>query len=156
MKIERQRGILPESGINAKFTSHDVLCPGFAPNPFLCFCFGLGVFLFWSFFGWSECTPFFRSPEKGQRRRDDNKTNIFAFEGGGGPGGGLGGREERFFRGQRHDNKILNVQIFIVEKFCCHCAGSYFGRSECTPFCSSPENQHQRKGNNNNSKRHLM
>ena len=45
-----------------------------------------------------------------QRRRDDNKNKIIAFE-----GGRFGGREENrpktlfFFRGKRHDNNILNV-----------------------------------------------
>ena len=29
-----------------------------------------------------------------------------------------------FVGGKRHDNKILKVHIFIVENFCCHCAGS--------------------------------
>ena len=48
-----------------------------------------------------------------QRRLDDNKNKIFAFEG----WGGLGGREEKsslvFFHGKRHDNKILKVEILL-------------------------------------------
>ena len=62
-----------------------------------------------------------------QRRRDDNKNRIFIFE----RGGGTGDREETlsktlcFFCGKRHDKKVLKVQIFIVEKFCFHCAGSW-------------------------------
>ena len=51
-----------------------------------------------------------------QRRRDDNKNESFRFL----RGGGLGGREENrpkrcffCFRGKRHDNKILEVQILL-------------------------------------------
>ena len=53
-----------------------------------------------------------------QRRRDDNKNKIFGFFG----GGGLGGREENrpkrlYFRGKRHDNKILKVLILLSRNF---------------------------------------
>ena len=58
-----------------------------------------------------------------QRRRDDNKNTIFAWG-----GGGLGAErkivQNAVFRGKRHDNKILKVQILLSSKFCCHCAGS--------------------------------
>ena len=47
------------------------------------------------------------------------KINFSLFEGG---GGGLGGREENrpkhcFFRGKRHDNKILKMQIVLSRNF---------------------------------------
>ena len=49
-----------------------------------------------------------------QRRRDDNKNKIFAFEGGGGPWGPRGtSSKNACFRGKRHDNKILNVQLLL-------------------------------------------
>ena len=55
---------------------------------------------------------------KTRRRRDNNKNKIFAFEGG---GGGLGAERKIFqnavFRGKRHDNKILNVQILLSRNF---------------------------------------
>ena len=52
-----------------------------------------------------------------QRRQDDNKNKIFAFE-----GGGLGGREERSsknacFHGKRHDNRILKVEMLLSRNF---------------------------------------
>ena len=51
-----------------------------------------------------------------QRRRDDNKNRIFAFE-----GGVLGAErkivQKRLFRGKRHDNKILKVQILLSRNF---------------------------------------
>ena len=48
-----------------------------------------------------------------QRRRDDKKNKICGLGGG---GAGIGGREKSrprrcFFRGKRHYNKILKVQI---------------------------------------------
>ena len=63
-------------------------------------------------------------PDPSQRRRDDNKNKICAFEEGG-PWGRRGkSSKNALFRGKRHDNKILNLQI-LLSKFCCHCAGSY-------------------------------
>ena len=65
------------------------------------------------------------SLENLQRKRDDNKNNICVFSGG---GGGQGGErkivQNAIFRGKRHDNKIFESENFIVEKFCCHGAGS--------------------------------
>ena len=68
------------------------------------------------------CAPWMGSG-KPQRRRDDNKNKIFTFE-----GGGLGGREENrpktfVFVGNATTMKFWGAQ-FIVEKFCCHGAGS--------------------------------
>ena len=60
-----------------------------------------------------------------QRWRDDNKTRICAFEGGGLRGQRGKSSKNAAFRGKRHDNKNLKSEIFIVEKFCCRCAGSY-------------------------------
>ena len=54
-----------------------------------------------------------------QRRRDDNKNKIFAFEGGG-PWGQRGKSSKNacfFFCGKRHDNKILKVQILLSRNF---------------------------------------
>ena len=54
-----------------------------------------------------------------QRRRDDNENKIRTFEG----GGGRMGAERRivqntvFFRGKRHDNKIVKVQILLSRNF---------------------------------------
>ena len=43
-------------------------------------------------------------------------------------GGGSWGREENVSKHWKcHDNKIMNSKIYIVEKFCCHYAGSCFG-----------------------------
>ena len=55
----------------------------------------------------------------GQRKRDDNKNKICAFQGGVGRGAGRKIVQNAIFRGKRHDNKM-----FIVEKFCCHGPGS--------------------------------
>ena len=53
-----------------------------------------------------------------QRRRDDNKNKIFAFEGGGGPWGKRGeSSKNAVFLGKRHDNKILKVQILLSRNF---------------------------------------
>ena len=50
---------------------------------------------------------------KFQRRRDDNKNKVFAFQGGGGPWGQRGKLSKNaVFRGKRH-NKILKVQILL-------------------------------------------
>ena len=59
----------------------------------------------------------FRVP-KIQRRRDDNKNRIFAFEGGGCPWGQRGkSSKNACFRGKRHDNNILKVQILLSRNF---------------------------------------
>ena len=54
-----------------------------------------------------------------QRRRDDTKNRIFAFGGGG--LGGLGAErkivQNAVFRGKRHNNKILKVQIMLSRNF---------------------------------------
>ena len=55
-----------------------------------------------------------------QRRRDGNKNNIFAFEGGG--AGGQRGKLSTnavsyFFRGKRHNNKFLKMQILLSRNF---------------------------------------
>ena len=52
-----------------------------------------------------------------QRRRDDNKNKICAFEGGG-PWGQRGkSSKNAAFRGKRHDNRILKVQILLSRNF---------------------------------------
>ena len=53
----------------------------------------------------------------GQRKRDDNKNKICVFQ-----GGGQGGEEGKIvqnavFRGKRHDNKILKVNILLSRNF---------------------------------------
>ena len=53
-----------------------------------------------------------------QRKRDDNKNKICVFQ-----GGGVGAGAERkivqnaIFRGKRHDNKMLKVQILLSRNF---------------------------------------
>ena len=53
-----------------------------------------------------------------QRKRDDNKHKICVFQ-----RGGVGGGAERkivqnaIFRGKRHDNKILKVNILLSRNF---------------------------------------
>ena len=48
-----------------------------------------------------------------QRQRDDNKNKIFDFWGGE-PWGQRGkSSQNAVFRGKRHDNKILKVQILL-------------------------------------------
>ena len=59
-----------------------------------------------------------KSLEKDQRRRDDNKSKIFGFWG----GRALGAERKIvqnavFFRGKRHDNKILKVHILLSRHF---------------------------------------
>ena len=52
-----------------------------------------------------------------QRRRDDNKNKICAFEGGG-PWGQRGkSSKNALFRGKCHDDKILNVQMLLSRNF---------------------------------------
>ena len=48
-----------------------------------------------------------------QRRRDDNKNKIIAFEGGGALGQRGQSSKSTCFRGKRHDNKHLKVQILL-------------------------------------------
>ena len=49
-----------------------------------------------------------------QRRREDNKNKMFAFEGGGSwLQRGKSSKNAFFFCGKRHDNKILKVQILL-------------------------------------------
>ena len=52
-----------------------------------------------------------------RRRRDDNKNKIFAFEGGGGWGQRGKSSKNARFRGKRHDNRILKVQISLSRNF---------------------------------------
>ena len=55
--------------------------------------------------------------ERLQRRRDDNKNKICAFRGGG-PWGQRGkSSQNAVFRGKRHHNKILKVQILLSRNF---------------------------------------
>ena len=55
-----------------------------------------------------------------QRRRDDNKNKICTFEGGQ-PWGQRGkSTKNAIFRGNRHDNQILKVDILLSRNFCCH------------------------------------
>ena len=61
---------------------------------------------------WLEPTPHIN-----QRRRDNNKNKIFAFEGGG-PWRQRGKLSKNAgFRGKRHDNKILKVEILLSRHF---------------------------------------
>ena len=60
---------------------------------------------------------FFKLPFLNQRRRDDNKNKVFASEGGG-PWGQRGkSSKSACFRGKRHDNKNLKVQISLSRHF---------------------------------------
>ena len=52
-----------------------------------------------------------------QRKRDDNKNKICAFQGGVGRGAGRKIVQNAIFRGKRHDNKILKVKISLSRKF---------------------------------------
>ena len=54
---------------------------------------------------------------EGQRRRDDNKNKIFGFEGGEALGAERKIVQNAVFRGKRHDNKILKVQILLSKNF---------------------------------------
>ena len=54
---------------------------------------------------------------KSQRQRDDNKNKICAFEGGG-PRGQRGKLSKNaVFRGKRHHNKIIKVNILLSRNF---------------------------------------
>ena len=52
---------------------------------------------------------------------------ICVFEG---AHGGQRGKnvKKTFFLGKCRDNKTIESAHFVVENFCCHCAGSYFWR----------------------------
>ena len=71
----------------------------------------------------------------------DDETSIkikFALFRGVGIGGGEENRPKTlfFFRGKRHDNKILKVQILLSRNyFCCHCAGSNLSPSLASLLC---------------------
>ena len=52
-----------------------------------------------------------------QRKRDDNKNNICAFQGGVGSGAGRKIVQNVFFHGKRHDNEILKVQILLSRNY---------------------------------------
>ena len=54
---------------------------------------------------------------KNQRKRDDNKNKICAFQGGMGRGAGRKIVQNAIFRGKRHDNKILKVKILLSRNF---------------------------------------
>ena len=66
----------------------------------------------------SHCSPFgadsiFGMVGSFQRRRDDSKNKIFAFWGGGALGAEREIAQNAVFRGKRHDNKILKLQILL-------------------------------------------
>ena len=48
-----------------------------------------------------------------QRKRDDNKNKICAFQGGLGRGAGRKIVQNAIFHGKRHDNNILKVKILL-------------------------------------------
>ena len=53
-----------------------------------------------------------------QRKRDDNKNKICAFQGGGvGRGPGRKIVQNAIFHGKRHDNQILKVNILLSRNF---------------------------------------
>ena len=54
---------------------------------------------------------------KGQRKRDDNKNKICAFQGEAGRGAERKIVQNAIFRGKRHDNKILKFQILLSKNF---------------------------------------
>ena len=64
------------------------------------------------------------APAKGQRRRDDNKNKICAFEGGGAHWGqrGKSSKNAVFFLWGTPRQYNLESANFIVETFCCHYA----------------------------------
>ena len=70
------------------------------------------------------------SAERSLHRRlfRDGETTIklkLCFCGRGSVGGGEENRPKNaYFGGKLHDDKILKVQISLLCKFCCHCAGS--------------------------------
>ena len=78
----------------------------------------------------SHPVPSHTSPDHYQRRRDDNKNKIFTFEGAG-PWGQRGKSSKNAgFRGKRHDNNILKVQIVIAQAPRNH--------RDRPPFCKTP------------------
>ena len=54
---------------------------------------------------------------RNQRKRDDNKNKICAFQGGVGRGAGRKIVQNAIFRGKRHDNKILKVKMLLSRNF---------------------------------------
>ena len=52
-----------------------------------------------------------------QRKRDDNKNKICGFQGGVGRGAERKIVQNAIFRGKRHDNKILKVEILLSRNF---------------------------------------
>ena len=52
-----------------------------------------------------------------QRKRDDNKNKICAFQGGVGGGAGRKIVQNAIFHGKRHDNKILKVKMLLSRNF---------------------------------------
>ena len=58
---------------------------------------------------------FFRT--KVQKKRDDNKNKICAFQGGLGRGAGRKIVQNAIFQGKRHDNKILKVKCLLSRNF---------------------------------------
>ena len=52
-----------------------------------------------------------------QRKRDDNKNKICAFQGGVGREAGRKIVQNAIFHGKRHDNKILKVKILLSRNF---------------------------------------
>ena len=56
-------------------------------------------------------------PQESQRKRDDNKNKICAFQGGLSRGAGRKIVQNAIFHGKRHDNKILKVKFLLSRKF---------------------------------------
>ena len=56
-------------------------------------------------------------PTNYQRKRDDNKNKICAFQGGLGREAGRKIVQNAIFHGKRHDNKILKVKILLSSNF---------------------------------------
>ena len=52
-----------------------------------------------------------------QRKRDDNKNKICAFQGGVGRGAGRKIVQNAIFHGKRHDNTILKVKNVLSRNF---------------------------------------
>ena len=69
-----------------------------------------------------------------QRRRDDNRNKIFAFEGGGARAQRGKSSQKARFCGKRHDNKILKVQILLSRNFVVVTQAPECGWLEATPI----------------------